>query len=155
MVVNPTTIRSWPQWPILHNTLCFKIPVYWKYRIKYKLKQGQRKAWHIPSPENLTRWPWPLTLKIIRGPDSLKGILSTSCVIFSYPKLLSISVLTFIKWSLNTELLMNTLRNVVFSTIKADHRYRKLINYVLTWARPTLFIYFYVSSPDAAAWILR
>jgi hypothetical protein len=26
-----------------------------------------------------------------------KGILSTSCVIFSYPKLLSISVLTFIK----------------------------------------------------------
>jgi MFS family permease len=35
----------------------------------------------------------------------LKGILSTSCVIFSYPKLLSISVLTFIKWRLNTELL--------------------------------------------------
>ena len=31
-------------------------------------------------------------------PNSLKGILSTSCVIFSYPKLLSISVLTFIKW---------------------------------------------------------
>jgi hypothetical protein len=27
----------------------------------------------------------------------VKGILSTSCVIFSYPKLLSISVLTFIK----------------------------------------------------------
>jgi hypothetical protein len=53
----------------------------------------------------------------------LKGILSTSCVIFSYPNLLSISVLTFIKWRLNTELLMNTLRNVVFSTKKADHRY--------------------------------
>ena len=31
---------------------------------------------------------------------TLKGILSTSCVIFSYPKLLSISVLTFIKWRL-------------------------------------------------------
>ena len=30
----------------------------------------------------------------------VKGILSTSCVIFSYPKLLSISVLTFIKWRL-------------------------------------------------------
>ena len=29
-----------------------------------------------------------------------KGILSTSCVIFSYPKLLSISVLIFIKWRL-------------------------------------------------------
>jgi hypothetical protein len=72
------------------------------------------------------------------------GILSTSCVIFSYPKLLSISVLTFIKWRLNTELLMNTLRNVVFSTKKADHRYRKLINYALTWARPTLFIYLFL-----------
>ena len=22
-------------------------------------KQGQHKAWHIPSPKNLTRWPWP------------------------------------------------------------------------------------------------
>jgi hypothetical protein len=21
--------------------------------------QGQRKAWHIPSPKNLTLWPWP------------------------------------------------------------------------------------------------
>ena len=21
--------------------------------------QGQRKAWRIPSPKNLTRWPWP------------------------------------------------------------------------------------------------
>ena len=73
-----------------------------------------------------------------------KGILSTSCVIFSYPKLLSISVLTFIKWRLNTELLMNTLRNVVFYTEKADHRYRKLINYALTWARPTLFIYLFL-----------
>jgi hypothetical protein len=58
---------------------------------------------------------------------------------FSY-KLLSISVLTFIKWRLNTELFMNTLRNVVFSTKKADHRYRKLINYALIRARPTLFI---------------
>ena len=30
----------------------------------------------------------------------IKGILFTSCVIFSYPKLLSISVLNFIKWRL-------------------------------------------------------
>jgi hypothetical protein len=67
------------------------------------------------------------------GDAKKKGILSTSCVIFSYPNLLSIPVLTFIKWRLNTELLMNTLRNVVFSTKKADHRYRKLINYALTW----------------------
>ena len=65
----------------------------------------------------------------------LKGTLSTSYIIFSYPKLLSISVLIFIKWRFNTELLTNTLRNVVFSAKKADHRYRKLINYALTWAR--------------------
>jgi hypothetical protein len=32
-----------------------------------------------------------------------KGILSTTNIIFSYPKLLSFSVLTFIKWRLNTE----------------------------------------------------
>jgi hypothetical protein len=76
--------------------------------------------------------------------NKVKGILSTSCVIFSYPKLLSISVLTFIKLRLNIELLMNTLRNVVFSTKKADHCYRKLINYALTWARPTLFIYLFL-----------
>ena len=45
------------------------------------------------------------TFCLLRGPgfpkkNWLKGILSTSCVIFSYPKLLSISVLTFIKWRL-------------------------------------------------------
>jgi len=44
---------------------------------------------------------------------NIKGILSTTIVIFSYPKLLPFSVLTFIKWRLNTELLANTLRNVV------------------------------------------
>ena len=30
----------------------------------------------------------------------IKGILSTKIVIFSYPKLLSFSILTFIKWRL-------------------------------------------------------
>jgi hypothetical protein len=39
---------------------------------KGRHKQGQRKAWRIHSPKNLTRWPWPLTLKINRVPDSLK-----------------------------------------------------------------------------------
>jgi hypothetical protein len=42
---------------------------------------------------------------------------------FSYPKLLSFSVLTFIKWRLNTELLANTLRNVVFFDIKKLTRF--------------------------------
>jgi len=32
----------------------------WKYTI-YNLKQGQRKAWRIPSPKNLIWWPWILT----------------------------------------------------------------------------------------------
>ena len=41
------------------------------------------------------------SLTIITGADySLKEILSTSCVICSCPKLLSISVLAFIKWRL-------------------------------------------------------
>ena len=60
-----------------------------------------------------TSWPTPLWLEVDEPHDQflfdlwsgnpwpfLKGILSTSCVIFSYPKLLSISVLTFIKWRL-------------------------------------------------------
>ena len=37
--------------------------------------------------------------------------MSTTIKIFSYPNLLSFSVLTFIKWRLNTELLANMLRN--------------------------------------------
>ena len=72
--------------------------------------------------------------------ETFKGILSTTIIIFSYPKLLSFSVLTFIKWRLNTEFLANTLRNVVFRFKKAGHRYWKLINYALTWARPNLFL---------------
>ena len=51
----------------------------------------------------------------IKNVYMFKGILSTTIVFFSYPKLLSFSVLTFKKWRLNTELLANTLRNVFFS----------------------------------------
>ena len=40
-------------------------------------KQGQWKAFRIPSPNNLTLWPWPLTLKINRVPDSLKDYVCT------------------------------------------------------------------------------
>ena len=35
---------------------------------------------------------------------NIKGILSTKIVIFSYPKLFSFSILTFIEWKINTEL---------------------------------------------------
>ena len=66
-----------------------------------------------------------------------KGILSTTNIIFSYPKLLSFSVLTFIKWRLNTEY---ATKRCFFRFKKADHRYWKLINYALTWARPNLFL---------------
>ena len=77
----------------------------------------------------------------IKNVYMFKGILSTTIVFFSYPKLLSFSVLTFKKWRLNTELLANTLRNVFFFRFKkADHHYWKLINYALTWARPNLFL---------------
>ena len=71
--------------------------------------------------------------------------MSTTIVIFSYPKLLSFSVLTFIKWRLNTELLANTLRIADFFRFKkADHRYWKLINYALTWARPNIFLFIFM-----------
>ena len=44
-------------------------------------------------------------------PHLFKGKLSTTIVILSYSKLLSFSILTFIKWRLNTESLANTQRN--------------------------------------------
>jgi hypothetical protein len=41
-----------------------------------------------------------VSLKYSNNKMGIKGILSTKIVIFSYPKLLSFSVLTFIKWRL-------------------------------------------------------
>ena len=59
-------------------------------------------------PQNIGPYIFPAKIQISKPIDVpyihvyvwFKGILSTSCVIFSYPKLLSISVLTFIKWRL-------------------------------------------------------
>jgi hypothetical protein len=68
--------------------------------------------------QNLT---WDMHKNVICSPHDIAKkkknahLVSTTIVIFSYPKLLSFSVLTFIKWRLNTELLANTQRNVVFS----------------------------------------
>ena len=88
-----------------------------------------------------TKYHWNISFqKKLPSKYVVKGILSTTIVIFSYPKLLSFCVLTFIKWRLNTELLVNTLRNVVFRFKQADHRYWKLINHALTWERPNLFL---------------
>ena len=47
---------------------------------KPNIKHGQHKAWCIPLPKNLTRWRWPLTLKINRAPDSLNNKYVTSLV---------------------------------------------------------------------------
>ena len=36
--------------------------IYWNSLVsnERQIQQGQGKAWHIPSPKNLTLWPWPL-----------------------------------------------------------------------------------------------
>ena len=53
--VGPFFIRP----PITHIEHHFvKQKNYIKVEWKIKNKQGQRKAWHIPSPKNLTLWPW-------------------------------------------------------------------------------------------------
>jgi hypothetical protein len=48
--------------------------------------------------------------------------LSTSCVIFSYPKLLSISVLTFIKWRLTPS--SATKDTIFWPKKKQNYRYQ-------------------------------
>ena len=42
--------------------MIFKLNFWYLIKVsiyKENIKQGQRKAWRIPSPKNLTRWPWP------------------------------------------------------------------------------------------------
>jgi hypothetical protein len=57
--------------------------------------------WIRQSPLSSTCWQFLCCDNInLTTYYMFKGILSTSCVIFSYTKLLSISVLTFIKWRL-------------------------------------------------------
>jgi hypothetical protein len=53
-------------------TLFLKNLVYKSYLHCTRSKLNKGKVWRIPLPKNLTRWPWPLTLKINRVPDSLK-----------------------------------------------------------------------------------
>jgi hypothetical protein len=70
--------------------------------------------WHRPNGRN----PW-------RPSKTIKGILSTNCVIFSYPKLLSISILTFIKWRLTPSY---AAKDMIFWQKKTNYRYQ---NYCL------------------------
>jgi hypothetical protein len=64
ILVNPRAL-IWIGHLFVYHT-CKMVRFTYKYGITIHNKQGQRKAWRIPSPENLTRWPWPLTLKINR-----------------------------------------------------------------------------------------
>jgi hypothetical protein len=64
------------------------------------------------------------TLKVFYGQTCLKGILSTKIVIFSYPKLLSFSILTFIKWRL-------TLSYAAKDTIFWQKRPKTIVNRII------------------------
>ena len=76
----------------------------------------------------------------------IKGILSTSCVIFSYPKLLSISVLTFIKWRL-------TPSYVAKDTIFWQKRPKPIVIRIIVWMTifKSIHMAFYVNTSWACA----
>ena len=71
------------RWGVLDTTLCDKFvrdlhQVGGFLRVlEFLHQQRQCKAWRIPSPKTLILWPWPLILKIIRVPDSLKDYVCT------------------------------------------------------------------------------
>ena len=67
--------NNYIDWNFFCNS-CFPATIIFINWYKFEKKQGQRKAWRIPSPKNLTRWPWPLTLKMNRVPDSPKHVPS-------------------------------------------------------------------------------
>jgi len=46
-------------WRPSHTMYFFQIFISECYGLATHVQQGQRKAWRIPSPKNLTRWPWP------------------------------------------------------------------------------------------------
>ena len=78
--------------------------------------------------------------------NNLKGILSTSCVIFSYPKLLSISVLTFIKWRL-------TPCYAAKDTIFWQNRPKTIVIRIIVWMTifKSIHMAFYVNTSWACA----
>jgi hypothetical protein len=80
------------------------------------------------------------------GSITFKGILSTSCVIFSYPKLLSISVLTFIKWRL-------TPSYAAKDTIFWQKRPKTIVIRIIVWMTifKSIHMAFYVNTSWACA----
>ena len=87
------------------------------------------------------------TLKVFYGQTCLKGILSTKIVIFSYPKLLSFSILTFIKWRLT---LSYAAKDTIFWQKKTkNYRYQ---NYCPGWQEfKSIHMAFYVKPSWACA----
>ena len=77
---------------------------------------------------------------------SFNGILSTSCVIFSYPKLLSISVLTFIKWRWTPSC-------VAKDTIFLHKRPKTIVIRIIVWMTifKSIHMAFYVNTSWACA----
>jgi hypothetical protein len=72
----------------------------------------------------------------------IKGILSTKIVIFSYPKLLSFSVLTFIKWRLtpsyagkDTIFWQKRPKTIVIGIIVQDNKNSNLFIWPSMWTR--------------------
>ena len=86
-----------------------------------------------------------MELAIVLTDDNInvKGILSTSCVIFSYPNLLSISVLTFIKWRL-------TLSYVAKDTIFWQKRPKTIVIRIIV--RMTIFKYIHMAFYANTSW---
>jgi MFS superfamily sulfate permease-like transporter len=78
--------------------------------------------------------------------NGLKGILSTKIVIFSYPKLLSFSVLTFIKWRL-------TPSYAAKDTIFWQKRPKTIVIRIIVWMTifKSIHMAFYVNTSWACA----
>jgi hypothetical protein len=97
-----------------------------------------------------------------------KGILSTKIVIFLYPKLLSFSVLTFIKWRLtpsyaakDTSFWQKRPKTIVIGIIVQDNKNSNLFIWPSMWTRLEhahcleTINNMWFSGPDAAAWMLK
>ena len=98
--------------------------------------------WLYHSPRWKKKWHQSVFKHIL----NIKGILSTSCVIFSYPKLLSISVLTFIKWRL-------TPSYAAKDTIFWQKRPKSIVIRIIVWMTifKSIHMAFYVNTSWACA----
>ena len=104
----------------------YRYPIIWSQMSDLKKQQGKCL---------LIIW-FAYKYKLWEISNGLKGILSTIIVIFSYPKLLSFSVLTFIKWRLTPSY---AAKDTIFWQKKTQsYRYQ---NYCPGWQYSNLFIW--------------